>query len=139
MLLFYEKAVTLANDPVRAFCELHSLCIGHPNLQGHLQKDSSKKIFQNYFLWRKHARPICQGELKIFRKQFLHQNFQIFKFSDFQQVISIHDSSSWLFICSWPTFFSKSILVFPNCHFYVLHHMEYLFATARQRESHTNS
>lgn len=33
MLLFYEKAVTLANDPVRAFCELHSICIGHPNLQ----------------------------------------------------------------------------------------------------------
>jgi len=33
MLLFYQKAVALANEPVKAFCELHSLCIGHPDLQ----------------------------------------------------------------------------------------------------------
>jgi hypothetical protein len=33
MMLFFEKVVSFKNDPVRAFGELHSLCLGHPDLQ----------------------------------------------------------------------------------------------------------
>jgi len=52
-------------------------------------KKTQKKNSKIIFLWRKHARPICQGELKLFGKQFLQRNFQ--------QVISAHDSSSSYF------------------------------------------
>ena len=33
MMLFFEKVVSFKHDPVRAFGELHSLCLGHPDLQ----------------------------------------------------------------------------------------------------------
>jgi hypothetical protein len=33
MMLFFEKVVSFKHEPVRAFSELHSLCLGHPDLQ----------------------------------------------------------------------------------------------------------
>ena len=33
MTLFFEKVVRLKDDPIKAFCELHSLCIGFASLQ----------------------------------------------------------------------------------------------------------
>jgi hypothetical protein len=31
--VFFEKVMALREDAVTAFCELHSLCLGHPDLQ----------------------------------------------------------------------------------------------------------
>ncbi len=33
MSVFFSKVVTFKHDPVKAFCELHSVCLGHPDLQ----------------------------------------------------------------------------------------------------------
>ena len=33
MMLFFEKVILFKGDPIRAFSELHSVCLGHPDLQ----------------------------------------------------------------------------------------------------------
>ena len=33
MMLFFEKVLLFKDDPIQAFSELHSICLGHPDLQ----------------------------------------------------------------------------------------------------------
>ena len=33
MMLFFEKVLLFKDEPIQAFSELHSICLGHPDLQ----------------------------------------------------------------------------------------------------------